>query len=69
MEDFMSKPIVRLSLLILVLVSFSSCAQVPEEFGVLEGNVTIGPLVPVVKVGEEAPTPAPEVYAAREIVV
>jgi hypothetical protein len=31
--------------------------------------VAIGPLVPVVREGEEAPTPAPEVYAAREIVV
>lgn len=35
----------------------------------LEGQVTIGPLVPVVREGETPPTPGPEVYAAREIVV
>ena len=35
----------------------------------LKGKVSIGPLVPVVREGEEAPTPAPEVYSAREIVV
>lgn len=35
----------------------------------LEGHVTIGPLVPVVIEGVPEPTPAPEVYAAREIVI
>lgn len=35
----------------------------------MEGQVNIGPLVPVTNVGEEVPTPAPEVYAAREILV
>lgn len=39
------------------------------ETGVLEGHVTIGPLVPVVIEGVPEPTPAPEVYAAREIVI
>ena len=39
------------------------------ETGVLEGHVTIGPLVPVVIEGQPEPTPAPEVYAAREIVI
>ncbi len=65
-------PFNRLSILILLLISFALCAscnQGPEEFGVLEGQVTIGPLVPVIREGEEPPTPAPEVYSAREIVV
>jgi len=35
----------------------------------LEGHVTIGPLVPVVREGEPEPTAAPEVYASRQIVI
>ncbi|MGB2963646.1 MAG: hypothetical protein WBB69_06635 [Anaerolineales bacterium] len=35
----------------------------------MEGQVNIGPLVPAMREGEDPPTPAPEVYAAREIVV
>jgi|GEM_PF-501722 len=49
--------------------SLFACAQGPLEFGILEGHVTIGPLVPVIREGEAEPTPAPEVYAAREIIV
>lgn len=59
----------RLGLFLYLLVLFTSCALGPTEFGLLEGQVSIGPLVPVMREGEEAPTPAPEVYAAREIVV
>ena len=56
--------------LLLISVAFcASCSPGPKEYGVLEGQVTIGPLVPVMREGEEAPTPAPEIYAAREIVV
>ena len=47
----------------------SACSPGPAEFGVLEGHVTIGPLTPVLREGEAPPTPAPEVYAARQIVV
>ena len=65
----MSKHYLRFSLLLLLLISFTSCALGPTEFGLLGGQVTIGPLVPVIREGEQAPTPAPEVYAAREIVV
>lgn len=46
-----------------------ACAQAPQEFGTLAGHVTIGPLLPVLREGELEPTPAPEVYAAREVVV
>ena len=31
--------------------------------------MTIGPLVPVVREGEPEPTPAPEVYAIRQMVI
>ena len=59
----------RLGLFLYLLILFTSCALGPVEYGVLEGQVSIGPLVPVMREGEDAPTPAPEVYAAREIVV
>lgn len=62
-------PFNRLSILILLMILFASCSPAPQEFGILEGQVSIGPLVPVVREGEDPPTPAPEVYAAREIVV
>ena len=68
----MSKHYLRFSLLLLLLISFALCASCnpgPQEFGTLEGQVSIGPLVPVFREGEDPPTPAPEVYAAREIVV
>ena len=64
-----SKSLLGLLILTLLIVSQSACLQKPREYGILEGQVTIGPLVPVVREGESEPTPAPEVYAAREIVV
>ena len=54
-----------LSLLLLT----AACTASPQETGVLEGYVTIGPLVPASREGVPDPTPAPEVYAAREIVI
>jgi len=45
------------------------CSLGPKATGVLEGHVSIGPLVPVVREGEPEPTAAPEVYAGRQIVV
>jgi len=58
----------RLLLLALTFVIIS-CAPGPQETGTLEGHVTIGPLVPVMREGELEPTPAPEVYASRQIVI
>ena len=52
-----------------IMFTLASCSSGPLEYGVLEGHVTIGPLVPVLREGEVPPTPSPEVYAAREIVV
>ncbi len=59
----------NLVIISLMTILLSACATTPNETGTLEGHVTIGPLVPVVRVGEAEPTPAPEVYAAREIVI
>lgn len=58
-----------LTLLTLGVSSLFACTRSLQEFGIIEGHVTIGPLVPVIREGEVEPTPAPEVYAAREIVV
>ena len=65
----MTRTILRPGLLLLFLLALTSCSLGPQETGILEGQVSIGPLVPAMREGEEAPTPAPEVYAAREIVV
>ena len=54
---------------VLLLLTLSACSFGSQETGILEGQVTIGPLVPVIREGEAEPTPAPEVYAAREIVI
>lgn len=55
--------------IIILLLFAATCSVTPKETGVLEGHVTIGPLVPVVQEGVPEPTPAPEVFALRKIVV
>jgi hypothetical protein len=65
----MKKLAIFSTLLLVLVISCTACALGPKEYGVLEGQVSIGPLVPVIREGEQPPTPAPEVYAAREIVV
>jgi hypothetical protein len=59
----------RRYLLAALIISVTSCVSLPQETGVLQGHVTIGPLVPVVREGQPEPTPGPEVYASRQIVV
>jgi len=59
----------RLALILTILFALACCSFGPTETGILEGQVSIGPLQPVLREGEPEPTPAPEVYAAREIVV
>lgn len=55
---------------VILLTSACSLFTVDEgELGTLEGHVTIGPLVPVSRDGEPDPTPSPEVYAARKILI
>ena len=60
---------VRRFVVLSLILLLASCAPSPRETGVLQGHVTIGPLVPVVREGEPEPTPAPEVYASRQIVI
>ena len=59
----------RTAVILLFLLSLTACSFSTREVGVLEGQVTIGPLQPAIQVGEQPPTPSPDVYAAREIVV
>ena len=65
----MKRTILYLTVLALVAMILGACTQKKQDFGVLEGHVTIGPLVPVVRQGDPEPTPNPEMYAAREVVV
>lgn len=54
-----------------LVVLLAACTSTPQTqaTGALRGHVTIGPLVPVLREGELEPTPAPEVYAAHQIVI
>ncbi len=58
----------RWIVILLLVVLAVACAPAGPP-GILTGQVAIGPLVPVLREGELPPTPAPEVYAARQIVV
>lgn len=59
-------------LLLNIIALLAACASplpTPQSTGMLQGHVTIGPLVPVQREDVPDPTPAPEVYAARQIVI
>lgn len=51
-----------------ITLSMFSCSDVTQEPGVLQGKVTIGPLVPVERPGIKYEIPC-EVYEARKIMV
>lgn len=54
------------------MVSFGATActtETPAGEGILQGDVTIGPLVPVLREGEDPPTPSPEVFAERKVLI
>ena len=55
-------------LAILFVAALTACRPEAEQ-GWLMGQVTIGPLQPVAEIGVPEPTPDPEVYTARQIVV
>ncbi len=61
----MSKRTIFLSLFILI----SACQVTPAPEGILKGHVSIGPIQPVIREGVPEPTPNPEMYAARQIVI
>lgn len=59
----------KLLILIVMILLIFACATQTQETGALEGHVTIGPLSPVEEAGVPEPTPAPEMYAERKIVI
>jgi hypothetical protein len=56
-------------ILLIMMSSITACSPGPIQTGTLQGQVTIGPLVPVVGPGMEEPTPGPEVFADRKVVI
>ncbi len=50
-----------------ILLFACQVAQPPE--GILKGHVSIGPIQPAIQDGVPEPTPNPEMYAARQIVI
>lgn len=58
----------RFLITLFVLIA-AGCTQISGNSGTIIGQVTIGPLQPVQRVGDIEPTPSPEMYAAWQIVV
>lgn len=52
----------------LFLLLVGACSVVPQEMGTLEGHVAMS-MAPVQREGLLVPTPAPEAYAVRQIVL
>ena len=57
------------TIFILLFVLLFACQAAPAPEGILNGHVSIGPLQPAIREGVPEPTPNPEVYAARQIVI
>ena len=55
-------------LVVIIGLLFTGCSTGTTETGTLAGRVTIGPISPVEREGEETVVP-PQVYAARKIMV
>ncbi|MDF1499871.1 MAG: hypothetical protein P1P76_05310 [Anaerolineales bacterium] len=48
---------------------FAACRPRTSKLGFLEGQVTIGLLVPALREGEIEPSPSPEMFAARQVII
>lgn len=58
------------ALILFLFVSLAAaCRPRVIETGVLQGNVSIGPISPAMREGEAEPTPSPEMFAERQIVI
>lgn len=62
-------PWIGIMLFVAVAALTSGCLSRTSQTGHLKGHVTIGPLVPVLREGETEPTPSPEMYAERQVVI
>jgi hypothetical protein len=57
-------------LLVLLFLPIATCTVPgPTDLGTLTGHVSIGPLSPVVQEGVPEPTPGPELYEGREVII
>jgi hypothetical protein len=57
------------TIFISLFVLLFACQVAPAPEGILKGHVSIGPLQPAIQEGVPEPTPNPEMYAARKIVI
>jgi len=60
---------IKRTIFISLFVLLFACQVAPAPQGILKGHVSIGPLQPAVREGVPEPTPNPEMYAARQVVV
>ena len=60
---------IKRMLLVSLFLTLFGCQVTPAPDGVLHGHVIIGPITPVIHEGEVEPTPNPEMYSARQIVI
>jgi len=60
---------IKRTIFISLFVLLFACQVAPAPEGILKGHVSIGPLQPAIREGVPEPTPNPEVYAARQVVI
>lgn len=53
---------------LLLMLFVAACSAGPQETGTLEGHVSMT-MAPVLREGVPEPTPAPEAYAVRQVVI
>jgi hypothetical protein len=74
-QNHIDKFFAQIPFMLVVLLSMglsalsAACGAHISDTGSLEGHVTIGPLAPALREGEQEPTPSPEMYAQRQIVI
>jgi len=54
---------------LLLFIFLFACQVAPAPDGILKGHVSIGPIQPAIQDSVPEPTPNPEMYAARQIVI
>ena len=63
--------VVVLFIIACVMLALSGCVASPAQIdnGTLAGNVTVGPLSPVERIGVSPTAPPPEVFTSRSLIV
>jgi hypothetical protein len=60
---------IKRTIFISLFVLLFACQVAPAPEGILKGHVSIGPLQPAIQEGVPEPTPNPEIFAARQVVI